>query len=204
MTQRTRMLFGFICFLRHSFFGCALLFIHLSWSDHGKHDNRLTLNPWTPLSSLSPSVSVSISCPTAVFLYFSVAFHCISSVILVPLCASALLLTASPPPNWCFSTSGEAPRWVVLNFEVSAECACVCEWEDRRYKETFGECMSRVPEQPWVIFIMMTITRVTRLVLFVHGLRCQCDTLEVYNIFTLFRVCLHALAWSPWAILHFC
>lgn len=113
-------------------------FIHLCWSDHGKHDNRSTLNPLTPLSSLSPSVSVSfsISSPTAVFFPL---FLCISSVIIF----SSRFHTPSQFHllRICvFPTSGKDQRWVVLNFEVSA-ARVWREWEERQSKETSAEYM---------------------------------------------------------------
>lgn len=171
-------------------------FIHLCRSDHGKHDNRLTLNPLTPLSSLSPSVS--ISSPTAVFfpLYFSVAFHCISSVILFSsstlhsfTCSECVFfpLQGKIRDEWCLilkfqqHVSGVSGRKDNLKRPLLNICnACL---------SSPGLSASRWPS-PGVV-------------LFVHGLCCQCESLEVYNIFTLFTVCLQTLAYLPWAILLF-
>lgn len=115
----------------HSFF------IHLCWSDHGKHDNRSTLNPLTPLSSLSPSVSISHSCFFPLFLCsFSQYFLC-NSIFLSHFHSPSQFLLLR---KCVFPTSGKDQRWVVLNFEVSA-ARVWREWEERQSKETSAEYM---------------------------------------------------------------
>lgn len=163
-------------------------FIHLCWSDLGKHDNRSTLNPLTLLSSLSPSISISHSCFFP--LYFSLAFHCISSVILFSSHAHTLLHSFSCSEYVFFPLRGKIRAEWCLILKFKQHVSGVSGRKDNLKRPLLNICnaclsspglsSSRWPS-PGVL-------------LFVQGLRCRCESLEVYNIFTLFTVCLQTLA----------
>lgn len=164
-------------------------FIHLCWSDHGKHDNRSTLNPLTPLSSLSPSVSVSfsISSPTAVFFPL---FLCISSVIIFSSHASTLLHSFTCSEYVFFPLQGKIRDEWCLILKFQQHVSGVSGRKDNLKRPLLNICNACL-SSPGLSSSWWPSPGV---LLFVQGLRCQCESLEVYNIFTLFTVCLQTLA----------